>query len=146
MQLTLFGEEVGLSKEEIERRKKKEEEKKRKELEAKKREEEKARREEAVKKAAEKENPPDDMERVVCYARERRVFPAGVPLEEIRKQLAQEFWELTGDNVKMVWEVIESENPETGEKTKNLIVKPLIGYARKGAPAGVDKCYRWAPH
>jgi hypothetical protein len=139
MQLTLFGEEVGLSKEEIERRKKKEEEKKRKELEAQKR---KARLEEAAKKAAEKENPPDDMERVVCYARERRVFPAGMPLEEIRKQLAQEFWELTGDNVKMVWEVIESENPETGEKTKNLIVKPLILYARKGAPAEVDKCYR----
>ena len=113
----------------------KQEEKRKKEEERKKQAEETRKKwEELEKKRAEEEEkkntPPADMERIVCYARERRVFPAGASLDEIRKELSEEFWELTGENVKMEWEVVEMDEPEG--KTERLIVRPLIAYAKKG--------------
>lgn len=134
--LSLFSEEeIGPDPKEIKRRekeKKKEEEKKRKEEERKQAEEKmKQIREKMRKEEEERNKPPDDMERVVCYARERRIFPAGMPLDEIRKELSEEFWELTGDNVKMDWEISEYKTPE-GNKEKRLIVRPVIAYAKKG--------------
>lgn len=136
--MSLFSEEeIGPDPKEVERQKKEElkrkrEEEKRKKEEAKKqREEQKKKREEDLKKWREeqekKNKPPDDLERIVCYARERRIFPAGTSLEDIRKEMSEEFWELTGDNVKMEWHV-----EENGDE-KRLIVTPVITYARKGA-------------
>lgn len=112
---------------EIERQKK-EEEKKRKEEERRKREEEwKKKLEEEEKKKA----PPNDMERIVRVYGEEFRYPAGMPLDEIRKKLVEEhgFIEYSSDNksAKMEWFVDETE----GEK--RLIVTPIITYARKGA-------------
>jgi hypothetical protein len=132
--MSLFSEEeIGPNPKE-EQKKKREEEKRKKEEAKKQKEEKKRKREEELKKWREeqekKNKPPDDLERIVCYARERRVFPAGTSLEDIRKEMSEEFWELTGDNVKMEWHV-----EENGDE-KRLIVTPVITYARKG----VSRC------
>lgn len=129
--MSLFSEEeIGPDPKE-EQKKKREEEKRKKEEAKKRKEEQKKKREEDLKKWREeqekKNKPPDDLERIVCYARERRTFPAGTSLEDIRKEMSEEFWELTGDNVKMEWHV-----EENGDE-KRLIVTPVITYARKGA-------------
>lgn len=110
---------------EIERQKK-EEEKKKKEEERRKREEEwKKKIEDEEKKKA----PPDDMERIVRVYGEEFRYPAGMSLDEIRKEISKEFVEYSPDNknAKMEWFI-----DETGGE-KRLIVTPIITYARKGA-------------
>lgn len=124
--MSLFSEdEIGpctLTPKEIEQQKKAEE-KKIKEDKKKKRDEEWKKKAEEEEK---KKNPPDDMERIVCVYGERRSFPAEKSLDEIRKEISEEFIEFSPENknVKMEWFI--------DEKEKQLIITPLITYAHKG--------------
>lgn len=69
----------------------------------------------AQEEAAKKEKPPEDMDLFYSDGKERRFFPAGTTLEDMRKELEEEFWNLKGEDVEPVWEVVET--PE-GKKVK----------------------------